>query len=67
MEARADLNALDEEGNLPLHLAAMSGKAPSIKLLLDARADPTKLARQLWIVQLAWASMGARAEAMHHL
>lgn len=35
----ADINARDRDGNTPLHVAAMLGRAPVVKLLLDDQKD----------------------------
>ena len=36
----ADVNLVDEEGNLPLHLAAREGHAEVVRLLVAVTADP---------------------------
>ncbi len=41
LEADADPNAKDYEGNTPLHLVVCNGSAECVKLLLEAGADPT--------------------------
>ncbi|HEU0068058.1 MAG TPA: ankyrin repeat domain-containing protein, partial [Nitrospiraceae bacterium] len=40
LEADADPNAKDYEGNTPLHLVVCNGSAECVKLLLEAGADP---------------------------
>ncbi len=39
-ERRAAVNAQDDEGRTPLHYACQSGRPESVRLLLDAGADP---------------------------
>jgi ankyrin repeat protein len=41
LELTADVNAPDQRGWTPLHLAAAYGYASSVRLLLEAGADPT--------------------------
>ncbi len=40
---RSTINAVDEYGNTPLHLAFSLGNSALIKIFIDAGADPTKL------------------------
>ncbi|XP_034036710.1 cyclin-dependent kinase 4 inhibitor C [Thalassophryne amazonica] len=42
IEYGADVNVVDERGNLPLHLAAKEGNLEVVQLLLGCTADPTK-------------------------
>ena len=46
-EAGANLEAKDGRGWTPLHLAAFSRQAPTIKVLLKAGADPEPIAKDL--------------------
>jgi len=40
-EDRARVDAQDDKGRTPLHLAAQYGHEESVKILIDLRADPT--------------------------
>ncbi|MFC1793884.1 ankyrin repeat domain-containing protein, partial [Planctomycetota bacterium] len=39
VEAKADINAKDEEGNTPLHDASRTGKIEVVQLLIEAGAS----------------------------
>jgi len=43
--ARADVSAKDSDGNTPLHCACSNGSLATVKLLLDAGADPEEANR----------------------
>ncbi|KAM7409934.1 hypothetical protein PAMA_001425 [Pampus argenteus] len=42
VEHGADVNLVDEQGNLPLHLAAREGHLEVVRLLIGLTADPKK-------------------------
>mmetsp|Transcript_9933 Transcript_9933/g.14970 ORF Transcript_9933/g.14970 Transcript_9933/m.14970 type:complete len:688 (-) Transcript_9933:204-2267(-) len=42
-QSKIDLNPQDDEGNTPLHLAAMNGNSDLVEVLCDAGAEPLRI------------------------
>ncbi|CAE8584506.1 unnamed protein product [Polarella glacialis] len=61
IEGRADIHAVDKQGNTALHAAACNGDAAAISTLLSSRADVAAADSNRWTVLHAAACCGHRA------
>mmetsp|Transcript_17691 Transcript_17691/g.57922 ORF Transcript_17691/g.57922 Transcript_17691/m.57922 type:complete len:209 (-) Transcript_17691:317-943(-) len=66
IDAGADVNAFDKNGEACIHLAVMSGggveKVAVLKTLLDAKADTTLVSDTFKMTALHWAAAGGHTE-----
>src|SRR5207253_1097924 len=45
----AEVDAVDNYGRTPLHMAARYGRTETVRMLLDCGADPSRINEDLWL------------------